>query len=164
MLTGQRKLAKTSGTPGKTQLLNFFLINHDPDKKEKGWYLVDLPGYGYAKVSKTNRKKWQQMIRRYLVLRESLTAVFVLIDTRIAPQENDLEFINWLGEQQVPFLLVFTKADKLKPKEAEANIDTFLEAMKESWAELPPHFVTSAVKGLGRDTLLDYIAEVNQQL
>lgn len=164
MLTGQRKLAKTSGTPGKTQLLNFFLINHNPDKKEKGWYLVDLPGYGYAKVSKTNRKKWQQMIRRYLVLRESLTAVFVLIDARISPQENDLSFINWLGEQQVPFLLVFTKADKLKPKEVEANIDTFLEAMKESWAELPPHFVTSAVKGHGREKLLAYIEEVNKQL
>lgn len=163
-LTGKKKLAKTSGTPGKTQLINFFLINEDLKSKDKGWYLVDLPGYGYAKVSKTSRKKWEKMIRKYLVVREALTAVFVLIDARVAPQPLDLEFINWLGEQQVPFVLVFTKADKQKPEESAAKVEAFLTAMMEYWEALPPHFLTSAVKGTGRDQLLTYIEEVNRQL
>lgn len=164
MLTDKRKLAKTSGTPGKTQLINFFLINHDPKRKEKGWYLVDLPGYGYAKVSKTSRKKWEKMIRKYLVMRESLTAVFVLIDSRIPPQPIDLEFINWLGEQQVPFLLVFTKADKQKPEETAEKVEAFLQAMRETWEELPQHFITSAVASSGKEDILHYIEEVNTQL
>lgn len=165
-LTSQKKLAKTSGTPGKTQLINYFLINHIAGKKSAhtGWYLVDLPGYGYAKVSKTSRQKWERMIRKYLVMRESLTAVFVLIDARIAPQPMDLAFIEWLGEQQVPFVLVFTKADKQKPVETEEKVAAFLQAMKENWETLPPHFITSAVKGTGCEDLLGYVNAVNKGL
>jgi GTP-binding protein len=155
MLCSMHNLAKTSGTPGKTQLINHFLINHT-------WYLVDLPGYGYAKVSQNQRKKWGRMIEDYLRKRSNLGHVFVLIDARHTPQKIDLDFVNSLGEWEVPFSLVFTKADKEKQTVVASNVKKFLEAMREQWQFLPRHFVTSAIKGQGRDKLLTFIAEMNQ--
>lgn len=154
MLTGRNKLAKISGTPGKTQTINHFLINEN-------WYLVDLPGYGYAKVSKTKRKEWQQFIRNYLNKRPNLQCTFVLIDSRIPPQAADLEFINWLGEMHIPFVIVFTKADKLKPRELEGNVKSFNQKMLETWESLPQQFITSAEKKTGRDEVLGLVEEVN---
>lgn len=149
MLTGRNKLAKTSTTPGKTQTINHFLIND-------AWYLVDLPGYGYAKVSKTQREAWEKMIRNYLLKREALYCVFVLIDSRIPPQASDIDFINWLGENQVPLAIIFTKADKLKPAELKKNTETFCHELLKIWNTLPPQFITSAEKKTGKDELLDY--------
>lgn len=156
LLVNNEKLAKTSGTPGKTQLINHFEINNS-------WYLVDLPGYGFAKRSMSQRKQWEKMIEDYLRKRENLMNVFVLIDSRHSPQKIDIDFINQLGEWQIPFSLVFTKADKSTQLEVSRNIKSFLNKMKESWEFLPPHFVTSTVKKSGRDKILDYIEELNVQ-
>jgi len=155
MLCNNQKLAKTSGTPGKTQLINHFLVNEE-------WYLVDLPGYGFAKVSQRDRNRWEQMIEHYLRKRENLLNVFVLIDSRHEPQQIDLKFIDQLGKWEVPFALVFTKSDKETQRTVAANIKAFLNAMRANWEFLPPHFVTSAVKKLGRDKLLQFIGEINQ--
>jgi GTP-binding protein len=156
MLVGNEKLAKTSGTPGKTKLLNHFLINGS-------WYIVDLPGYGFAKVSLTERKKWEKMIEDYLRKRENLVTVFVLIDSRHSPQKIDLEFVDRLGKWQIPFCLVFTKADKENQRTVSANVKAFLEKMRETWQFLPQHFVTSAIKKMGRDKILHLIGEMNQE-
>jgi GTP-binding protein len=156
MLTGNEKLAKTSNTPGKTKLLNHFLINN-------GWYIVDLPGYGFAKVSQAERKRWEKMIEDYLRKRENLVTVFVLIDSRQSPQKIDLEFVDRLGKWQVPFCLVFTKADKENQRTVSANVKAFLEKMRETWQFLPQHFVTSAVKKMGRDKILQLIGEMNEE-
>ena len=150
MLSGRKNLAKTSGKPGKTQLINHFLI-------DDSWYLVDLPGYGYAKTSKKNRDAWALMIEDYLVHRESLQIVFVLIDSRLDPQKIDLEFITWLGENGVPFALVFTKADKQSVNKGQQNMAKFKRVMKKDWAELPPFFLTSSETGLGKEQLTSYI-------
>jgi len=155
-LTGRRNLAMTSSTPGKTMLINHFSINNE-------WLLVDLPGYGYAKRSKADKEKLRQMIDSYVLHREQLTCLFVLIDSRLAPQKIDMEFIRRLGENGVPFAIVFTKADKNKAGALRQNVQTFLHALEEEWEELPPHFVTSSESGLGRDELLDYIGSINAE-
>jgi len=154
MITGRRKLAKISGTPGKTITINHFVINI-------AWYLVDLPGYGFAKRSKLEREKWEKMIRNYLLRRENLVCVFVLIDIRHEPQKNDLEFMEWLALSEIPFTLVFTKADKLKPMQLTNNEEAYRLKLLEEWEELPPIVVTSAEKGDGREALLDYIESLN---
>ncbi len=163
MITGQRSLAKTSATPGKTQLINHFVI--ESSSAEKGpreqWYLVDLPGYGYAKRSQTDRRRWEQMIEGYFRKRSNLSQVFVLIDSRHGPQKNDLEFISQLDKWGVIFSLVFTKTDKEKPAVVERNIKAFFDTLRESWQFLPRHFVTSAEKKLGREEMLAFIAECN---
>ncbi|MFD2717389.1 ribosome biogenesis GTP-binding protein YihA/YsxC [Hymenobacter monticola] len=156
MLTGRNGLAKTSSSPGKTQLINHFVIN---DK----WFLVDLPGYGYAKVSKVSRAEWARMINYYLRHRPNLMCVFVLIDSRHSPQAVDLEFMEKLGEEGIPFVMVFTKADKQSTSQTKALLADYLKKMGESWDELPRHFLTSAETGLGRDEVLNFIADVNQQ-
>jgi GTP-binding protein len=154
MLVDRKNLAKTSATPGKTQLINHFLIN-------KNWYLADLPGYGFAKVSKTEKAKWDLMIREYLLKRESLVNVFVLIDTRLEPQKIDLSFINWLGTKEIPFSIVFTKADKLSKAQALKQTEIFKKEMLKTWAALPPLFITSSEKKAGREDLLDFIESLN---
>jgi len=160
MIANNHKLAKTSATPGKTQLINHFLVeNTDGDS----WYLVDLPGYGFAKVSQSQRKQWMKMIEDYLRKRENLVNVFVLIDSRLSPQKIDLEFVNQLGEWQVPFSLVFTKADKETQKEVSRNVKAFLDTMRKTWQFLPQHFVTSAVKKLGRKQILEAISDMNKE-
>lgn len=153
MLTNNNKLAKTSGSPGKTQHINHFLINHN-------WYLVDLPGYGYAKVSRSQRKEFGQMISKYLQERENLICVFVLIDSRLKPQEIDLDFLRQLGEWGIPFNVVFTKADKNTQSETARNAKVFVNKMKEEWEYIPRSFVTSSVKYLGRKDMLNYIGEL----
>ncbi|MDB5019762.1 MAG: YihA family ribosome biosis GTP-binding protein [Pedobacter sp.] len=155
MLVNQHGLAKTSQRPGKTQLINHFLIN------EK-WYIVDLPGYGYAKVSKSSRESWEKFIRNYLTKRESLQCIFVLIDSRLEPQKIDLEFCCWLGEIQVPFALVFTKADKQSAPKTDSNVALFRKQLAGWFEEIPPLFISSAEKGLGRDEILNFITEVNE--
>ncbi|TCD03893.1 ribosome biogenesis GTP-binding protein YihA/YsxC [Pedobacter psychroterrae] len=155
MLVNQHGLAKTSQRPGKTQLINHFLIN------EK-WYIVDLPGYGYAKVSKSSRENWEKFIRNYITKRESLQCVFVLIDSRLEPQKIDIEFCCWMGEIQIPFALVFTKADKQSTVKTDKNVAAFKKALNDWFEEIPPTFVTSAEKGLGKDKILDFIEEVNK--
>ncbi len=155
MLTNRKNLAKTSATPGKTRLINHFFIN------EK-WYLVDLPGYGYAKVSKTSKEEWEKMIRDYLLKRTNLMNVFVLIDSRLEAQKIDLAFINWLGEKEVPFSIVFTKIDKLKKQQIIYSVENYKKVLKKSWEQLPPLFITSAEKKIGRDELLNYIEAVNK--
>jgi len=155
MLTGRNKLARVSQTPGKTQLINYFKIN-------EAWYLVDLPGYGYAKVSKTSRVKWQKMIRNYLTKRINLQCTFVLIDSRIPPQAIDIDFLNWLGEMLIPFVIVYTKTDKLKPEELEENIEKIETAIKEHWDALPQRFQTSSIKKTGRDEILSFIHQLNE--
>ncbi|MCQ2278548.1 MAG: ribosome biogenesis GTP-binding protein YihA/YsxC [Bacteroidales bacterium] len=157
MLTQQKDLAKTSGRPGKTQLINHFLINND-------WHLVDLPGYGYARISKTAREKWQKMINSYFLNREQLTNTFVLIDSRIPPQKIDLEFISFLGQNGIPLSIVFTKTDKEKQREVMANVNAFKKALSQEWEELPMMFLTSSVSGYGRDRLLDYIDAINDSM
>lgn len=154
MLTNHKGLAKVSQTPGKTQHLNYFLMNDS-------WYLVDLPGYGFARASKSSRQQWDQMIRYYMKNRESLMCVFMLVDSRIPPQQVDLDFANWLGEQGVPFVVVFTKTDKPKQREMEANIKQFKKAMSEYWEELPPMFRTSSVKRTGQEEILAFIEQSN---
>jgi len=156
MLTNQTKLAKTSASPGKTQLINHFIINDS-------WYLVDLPGYGYAKVSQSQRASWEKMISNYLQKRENLVTVFVLIDSRHKPQELDLAFLRKLGEWGIPFNMVFTKADKSTQREAAKNVRHFIDAMREEWEFIPRSFLTSTIKFLGRKDMLTYIGELNDQ-
>lgn len=158
MLCNKKEVAKVSSSPGKTQLINHFSIVSS-DKKE--WYLVDLPGYGYAKRSQTQRKSWKKMIEGYIKKRENLINLFVLIDSRHGPQKNDLQFSNQLGEWQIPFALVFTKADKSTVKEAANNVNEFLRELSKTWQELPPHFVTSAEKRTGAKRLLQFINDLN---
>ncbi len=157
MLCNNQKLAKTSASPGKTKLINHFLIN-------KAWYLVDLPGYGFAKASQAERKSWAKMIEEYLRKRENLVNVFVLIDGRHTPQKIDLDFVNKLGEWKIPFTLAFTKTDKAKPDVLKMNIKSFLDAMSETWQFLPRHFITSAEKKSGKEELLQFINECNKKL
>jgi len=164
MLTNQKGLAKTSASPGKTQLINHFEIVSASDKGKganKKWYIVDLPGYGYAKVSQTARNNWSNMIESYIRKRESLACLFVLIDSRHEPQAIDLEFVNQLGEWEIPFVLVFTKSDKNKPGATVRNVENFIKALTESWEESPPYFVTSAIDKTGRDLVLNYINSLN---
>lgn len=156
MLTNQTKLAKTSASPGKTQLINHFIINDE-------WYLVDLPGYGYAKVSQSQRVAWEKMIWNYLRQRENLMTIFVLVDSRIAPQKLDLEFMGKLAENGIAFNMVFTKADKNTQRDTAKNVRTFIDKMKEEWEFIPRSFVTSTVKFTGRKQMLDYIDELNQE-
>jgi GTP-binding protein len=159
MLTNKKALAKTSSAPGKTQLINHFDIVSNDKKK---WYLVDLPGYGYAKVSQSSRRRWQQMIENYIRKRENLVCLFVLIDSRHEPQQIDYDFLNDLGKWEIPFVLVFTKSDKNKPGATLRNVKAFLEGMQEQWEELPPYFVTSAISKEGRELLLKYIGDLNK--
>ena len=167
MLCDNHKLAKTSGTPGKTQLINHFeIITTSPlgaGQKRVSWYLVDLPGYGFAKVSQNARNRWGQMIENYLRKRENLGNVFILIDSRHEPQKIDLEFVNQLGKWDIPFCLVFTKADKETQKIVAKNVKDFLDEMRKTWQFLPQHFVTSAVKKQGRDKMLLFIEECNNE-
>ena len=157
MLTGRKALAKTSSTPGKTMLINHFIINNE-------WYLVDLPGYGFARRGKKEMEKFRNLIEYYILERQQLTCLFVLIDSRLPPQKIDLEFIQWLGEEGTPFCIVFTKADKNKTGDLKKNVQGFLKKLQEEWEELPVHFVTSSEKGTGRMELLDYIDEINNGL
>ena len=157
MLCRHKGLAKTSATPGKTLLINHFIIN-------KEWYLVDLPGYGFAKRSKKEVARLDQMIRGYILGREQLVNTFVLIDVRLEPQAIDLEFMNWLGVSGVPFSILFTKADKLSASKVKLNIDAYQKKMLETWEEMPPFFITSAEKGTGREEVLDYIEKINKSL
>lgn len=157
MLCNHKGLAKTSATPGKTLLINYFIINNE-------WYLVDLPGYGYAQRSKTTQQKIRQMIESYVLQRQQLTNLFVLIDIRLEQQKIDREFIDWLGQSQIPFTIIFTKADKLSKSKAHASVTKWMEALKDTWDELPPYFVTSSAKGIGKDEVLDYIEKINQDL
>lgn len=157
MLTERRNLAKTSGRPGKTQLINHFKINDN-------WFLVDLPGYGYARVSKKAKKTFQKYIRDYFRKREQLLSAFVLIDIRHEPQKIDLDFMQWLGENSIPFAIIFTKADKLKPQLAEKMVNSYLEELVAgAWEEAPPHFVTSSTNYTGKEALLQYIDAVNKE-
>lgn len=156
MLTSRKGLAKTSASPGKTQLINHFVINEE-------WYLVDLPGYGYAKVSKTSRAEWARMINFYLRHRPNLMCVFVLLDSRHAPQPADLEFMEQLGEEGIPFVMVFTKSDKQSTAQTKALLADYLGKMSETWDELPRYFQTSAETALGREEVLDFIADVNKE-
>ena len=158
MLTGKNGLAMTSATPGKTMLINHFLINNN-------WYIVDLPGYGYAKRGQKGKEQIKRIIESYILQREQMTCLFVLIDSRHEPQNVDLEFIEWLGENGVPFAIVFTKADKLKSeRQAKDNVQRYLNELKKQWEELPPHFITSSEKRIGRDELLGYIEQINNEL
>lgn len=159
MLSNNRNLAKTSAAPGKTQLINHFEIVSDDKRK---WYLVDLPGYGYAKISQSSRRRWEQMIENYIRKRENLVCLFVLIDSRHEPQSIDLDFINQLGKWEIPFVLVFTKADKNKPMATRRHADAFLRALSDNWEEPPPYFITSAINKEGRAQLLDYIGMLNK--
>ncbi|MBQ3876914.1 MAG: YihA family ribosome biogenesis GTP-binding protein [Prevotella sp.] len=157
MLCRHKGLAKTSATPGKTLLINHFIIN-------KEWYLVDLPGYGFAKRSKSEKQRLEQMIRGYILGRHQLVNVFVLVDVRLEPQPIDLEFMNWLGVSSVPFSIIFTKADKLSSAKVTQNVEAYKQRMLEEWEELPPMFITSSDKGTGRDEVLDYIESINKDL
>lgn len=157
MLTSSKNLAKTSEKPGKTQLINHFLINDE-------WYIVDLPGYGYARTSKTSREKWQKMIEDYMLKREALVNVFVLVDSRIPPQKIDLDFINFLGTNGIPLNIIFTKIDKQKQREIAATVNGYKKMLSETWEALPDMFLTSSVTRYGRDAVLDHIADINQEL
>lgn len=162
MLTRNAKLAKTSAAPGKTQLINHFEIESDDEKgTRKSWYLVDLPGYGYAKVSQAQRANWQKMIAGYLKERPNLMTIFVLLDSRLRPQQLDLDFIAQLGQWEVPFNMIFTKADKVTQREANMNAKAFINKMREEWEFIPRSFMTSAIKFLGRKDILGYIEELN---
>ena len=157
-LMNRKALARTSATPGKTMLINHFLINNN-------WYIVDLPGYGYAKRGQKGKEQIKRIIESYILQREQMTCLFVLIDSRHEPQNVDLEFIEWLGENGVPFAIVFTKADKLKSeRQAKDNVQRYLNELKKQWEELPPHFITSSEKRMGRDELLGYIEQINNEL
>ena len=157
MLTNHKGLAKTSSKPGKTQLINHFLIN-------KEWYLVDLPGYGYAKVSKQSKKTFQQFITDYFKKRRELVSAFVLVDIRHEPQKIDLEFMQWLGENAIPFAIVFTKADKLTERQIQEHVASYSEIVLQQWEEMPPYFITSSENRLGKEDLLSYIETINQSL
>ena len=153
-LTNKKSLAKISGKPGKTRLINHYLINNE-------WYLVDLPGYGYAEVPKKERLKWEQFIKRYILQRENLYCVFVLVDSRHEPQKPDLEFMEWLGTSKVPFVIIFTKIDKLNPSELENNLRNYEEKLFETWETTPGYYVSSAETGQGTTEILDFIETVN---
>ncbi len=155
MLTNKKSLAKISGKPGKTRLINHFLI-------DKVWYLVDLPGYGYASVPKAERMKWENMLRNYILKRENLYCLFVLIDSRHEAQQVDLEFMEWLGVSEIPFNIIFTKTDKLKPSELERNLKAYEEKMFETWEQMPGYFISSSTTGTGKDDILTFIDEVNK--
>lgn len=157
LLTDNGKLAKVSSKPGKTQLINHFLI-------DDSWHLVDLPGYGWAKVSKTQKADWQKMINGYFMNRENLVNVFVLIDSRHEPQQKDLDFVNTLGKAGLPLTLVFTKVDKKGANKSQANVALFRKVLKKDWEELPPHFLTSTVTGLGKEDIIGYIQQINDDL
>ena len=157
MLTNRKNLAKTSGRPGKTQLINHFLIN-------KNWYLVDLPGYGYARVSKSAKKTFQKFITQYFSLREQLVSAFVLVDIRHDAQPIDLEFMQWLGENGIPFSIIFTKADKLKPNAITRNVENYKLKLSETWEEIPNYFITSSSKTQGKDDVLGYINSINSEM
>ncbi|WP_304296765.1 ribosome biogenesis GTP-binding protein YihA/YsxC [Porphyromonas gulae] len=157
MLTGQKGLAMTSQKPGKTQLINHFIINDS-------WYLVDLPGYGYARLGASNRESLRRIIETYILCREQLSSLFVLIDCRHEPQKIDLEFLQWLGENGIPFSIVFTKADKLSFSRLKENTEAYKQKLLETWEELPPVFITSSEKKTGKEELLDYIDSINQEL
>ena len=157
MLTGRKSLAMTSATPGKTMLINHFLIN-------KSWFLVDLPGYGYAQRGKKVQEQIKRIIESYILHREQMTCLFLLIDSRLPPQAIDLAFIEWLGENWIPFAIVFTKADKVSNEKLNNNIKTYLKKLKEQWEELPPYFITSSEKRMGREEILDYIESINKEL
>jgi ribosome biogenesis GTP-binding protein ysxC len=154
MLTNHKGLAKTSGRPGKTQLINHFKINNQ-------WFLVDLPGYGYARVSKTTKRVFQKFITQYFEKRKQLICAFVLVDIRHEPQPIDLEFMQWLGENAIPFAIVFTKADKLKPQAIERSVEVYQQVLLETWEKMPPYFITSAESKLGKEELLQYIEDIN---
>ncbi len=157
MLMSRKNLAKTSGRPGKTQLINHFKINGN-------WFLVDLPGYGYARVSKKDKKTFQKYITNYFEQRQQLVCSFVLVDVRHEPQKIDMEFMEWMGENGIPFCIIFTKADKLKPKALEKNVDAYIQILLEGvWQEAPQHFVTSSSKNIGRDELLNFVEGINEQ-
>lgn len=156
MLANNKSLAKTSSKPGKTQTINHFMVNDN-------WYLVDLPGYGFASVSKNMREQWAKYIDNYLIHRENLQLVFVLIDIRLEPQRIDINFINHLGELGIPFSFIFTKADKIGPVKAQQNVNLFCKTLLETWEELPPHFVSSALTSQGKEEILDYIERINNQ-
>ena len=153
MLTDKKKLAKTSSTPGKTQLINHFIINDN-------WYLVDLPGYGYAKASKKSRNNWEQFIAEYLLHRKNLLTTFVLIDSRLEPQNIDLEFMNWCGEKEIPFSIIFTKSDKLSSSALQKKISFYKKELLKYWEELPPVFISSSQSKLGRESILNYLNEI----
>ena len=157
LLTNRKSLAMTSSTPGKTLLINHFLINNE-------WYLVDLPGYGYARRGKKERDRLKKRIEEYVLGRTQMTLLFVLVDSRHEPQKIDLAFIEWLGENGIPFALVFTKSDKLSATKLQHQIEQYKQTLYESWEELPPIFVTSSTKGTGREELLDYIEQINRSL
>ncbi|MFA8434361.1 MAG: ribosome biogenesis GTP-binding protein YihA/YsxC [Marinifilaceae bacterium] len=154
MLTNHKGLAKISGKPGKTQLINHFLIN-------KEWYLVDLPGYGYAKVSKGLRGGFTKIIKSYIESRENLVNLFVLVDSRHKPQQNDMQFMQWLGENGIPFSIIFTKADKLTPRQLKVNIDLYQDEMLQIWEEMPPYFASSSSTKQGKEEILNYIEQTN---
>jgi len=156
MLANNNKLAKTSGKPGKTQTINHFIVNNQ-------WYLVDLPGYGYAKTSKTIRESWGKMINDYITLRENLQFLFVLIDSRLEPQKIDLEFINQLGEKMVPFGLIFTKSDKLTLTGTKKNMELLKKTLRLTWDKLPPIIISSSTTGIGKEEILSFIEEINKQ-
>jgi len=156
MLTAKKGMAKTSSTPGKTQLINHFKINNK-------WYLVDLPGYGYARVSKTSKATWDKMIRDYLEKRKNLLTVFVLIDIRLDPQPIDLKFIQWLGEKLIPIAIAFTKSDKLSKQQVIYSVEQFKNSLRKDWEELPMLFITSAEKKIGREEILNFIEETNKE-
>jgi GTP-binding protein len=157
MLTGNRKLAKTSSTPGKTRLINHFLINNQ-------WYLVDLPGFGYAKASRKLRKEFGLLISKYIEMRKNLICLFMLVDSRHPPLDPDMAFIRMLGENQVPFVLLFTKCDKLSSGKRDSNLNIYLNTLRKEWENLPRYFLTSAVSQTGRDEILDYINQTNANL
>lgn len=157
MLTGHSKLAMTSSTPGKTMLINHFLINDS-------WYLVDLPGYGYAQRGKREMDKLKNLIEHYVLDREQLTCLFVLIDIRLEPQKKDIDFLNFIGENGVPFAIIFTKADKLKKQQINPTVDKYVKFLEESWEELPPYFITSSESRLGKEDVLDYIESINKEM
>lgn len=155
MLTGRRKLAKVSGNPGKTITINHFNIDNS-------WYLVDLPGYGYAKRSKTERAKWEKMIRNYILTRTNLLNIFLLVDIRHEPQKNDLEFMEWLAVSQIPFTIVFTKADKLKANQLEKNLSVYKKRLLEDWEELPQMIISSSIEKIGKKDIMESINETNK--
>lgn len=169
MLCDNNKLAKTSAKPGKTVLINHFLINRTPEGKnvtpaEAPWYLVDLPGYGYAKRSKKDQETFEHMITSYILDREQMTLLFLLVDIRLEPQKIDLEFIEWLGENGVPFAIIFTKADKISKGKVGGSVKHYMSILSKQWEELPPYFVTSSESNMGRAEVLEYIAQVNQMI
>lgn len=156
MLTGVKGLARTSATPGKTRLLNYFIV-------EDSWYLVDLPGYGFAKISKTERERWEHLIHDYILHRKSLLYTFILIDSRLEPQKNDLAFITWMGRQALPFCLVFTKTDKISHNKVYSNVAAFRKELEKDWEELPSIFITSSLSGKGKTEILEFIKNCNQE-